>query len=347
MIPEAERVAMSGLALLASSPALLNAVIAASTPATAPPQQVIPLAWTLAKAGYEPPPAPSGQEQGPPAPPPQPAPDDDQPLTEIIVQGSYGPPAIDPAEAVNEFSYGISSAVDQVLVQPVTYAYRDVVPEPIRDGLGNVVRNFGEPGNALNFLLQGKVGKALGVLGRIAINTTIGIGGLIDVAAKPGIGIPYRRNGFANTMGFYGIGPGPYLFVPITGPTTLRDQIGVTLDQALLPTLVGNPFNRPEYGIFYFAVNSLDSRLRDDGEIAKIKASDDPYVARRDSYLARRRREIAELRGDPIPEPYEFRISTQLPESVPKSEAKATKPQSHLMLPVGLKRGPSAGDGGR
>lgn len=335
---------MSGLALLASSPTLLNAVIAATAPAATPPPQVIPIVWDLAQAG-DPPPPPSGQEQGPPPPPPEVAPGDDQPVGEIIVQGSYGPPAIDPAEAINEFTYGVSAAVDQVLIEPIAYAYRDVLPEPIRDGLGNVVRNFGEPGNALNFLLQGKIGKALGVLGRIAINSTIGIGGLIDVAAKPGIGIPYRRNGFANTMGFYGIGPGPYLFVPITGPTTLRDQIGVTLDQALLPTLVGSPFNRPEYGIFYFAVNSLDSRLRDDGELAKIRASDDPYVARRDSYLARRRREIAELRGDPIPEPYEFRISKPLPE--PEVKPKPAPPQSNLMLPEGLRRGPGAGDRGR
>jgi len=326
---------MSGLALLATSSPLLGAVLAVTAPAPdpviAPPPQVMPIVWNLAEV-QDPPPPPSGQEA---APEPEETPDAARPLEEIVVEGTYGPPAIDPVERLNEISYDAAVVVDRLIVEPIAYAYRDVLPQPIRDGLGNVVRNFGEPGNALNFLLQGKVGKALGVLGRIAINSTIGIGGLIDVAAKPGIGIPYRRNGFANTMGYYGIGPGPYLYVPITGPTTVRDQIGVTLDQALLPVLIGNPFNRPAYGLFYFAVNSLDSRLRDDKELAAIKASDDPYVARRNSYLARRRREIAALRGDPPPEPYVIPGSIPLPS------------QPAPAMPEGLKRGPGAGDEGR
>jgi phospholipid-binding lipoprotein MlaA len=329
---------MSGLALIVTSPVLLAPLLAATTPATLPEPQVVPLFWNLSEAG-DPPLGTSVPEQGQASPPPQPnvGPEDDQVGNEIIVQGGYGPRANDPAEAINLVTYEASAAIDRLVVQPVTYAYRDAVPEPVRDGLGNVVRNFGEPGNAINFLLQGKVGKAFGALGRIAINSTIGIGGLIDVAAKPGIGIPYRRNGFANTMGYYGIGPGPYLFVPITGPTTVRDQIGVTLDQLLLPVAIGAPFNRPPYGIFYFTVNSLDTRLRDDEELAQIRASDDPYLARRSTYLARRRREIAELRGDPIPEP-EDGTDGILP---------SAPPQSQLKLPEGLKRGPGAGDLGR
>jgi phospholipid-binding lipoprotein MlaA len=337
---------MSGLALLVTSPTLLASLLTAAPPAatpatgpaTGPEPQVVPLIWNLSEAD-DPPSGPSASGQERASPPPQPiiGPQDDQPGNEIIVQGGYGPRANDPAQAINVISYEASAAVDRLVVQPVTYAYRDVVPEPIRDGLGNVVRNFGEPGNAINFLLQGKVGKAFGTLGRIAINSTIGIGGLIDVAAKPGIGIPYRRNGFANTMGYYGIGPGPYLFVPITGPTTVRDQIGVTLDQMLLPVVIGAPFNRPAYGFFYFAVNSLDSRLRDDGELAQIRASDNPYLARRSTYLARRRREIAELRGDPIPEPGDGtdRILSSAP------------PPPQIDLLEGLKRGPGAGDLGR
>lgn len=187
------------------------------------------------------------------------------------------------------------------MVEPVANAYRDGLPEPIRDGLGNVVKNLGEPSNALNFLLQGKVGKAFETLGRLAINTTLGVGGLFDVAGKRA-DLPYRRNGFANTMGFYGVGPGPYLYLPVTGATTARDLVGSTLDQLLLPIAVGRPFNRPAYAATYFVVNGLDQRLEFDEEIASIRAADDPYGLRRETYLAQRRRDIAALKGEPISE---------------------------------------------
>jgi phospholipid-binding lipoprotein MlaA len=116
------------------------------------------------------------------------------------------------------------------------------------------------------------------------------------------VGLPYRRNGFANTMGFYGVGPGPYLYLPVTGATSVRDLIGSTLDQALLPVAVGKPFNRPAYAATYFVVNGLDQRLEFDEEIASIRNSDDPYRLRRETYLAQRRRDIAQLKGEPISE---------------------------------------------
>ncbi|NKB15755.1 MAG: VacJ family lipoprotein [Sphingomonadales bacterium] len=205
----------------------------------------------------------------------------------------------DPIEQINAESYRITQAVDEALVEPLAYAYRDGLPEPIRDGLGNVVRNLGEPSNALNFLLQGKVGKAFETLGRLAINSTIGVGGLFDVAGKKA-DLPYRRNGFANTMGFYGVGPGPYLYLPVTGATTARDLLGSTLDQLLLPIAVGKPFNQTEFAASYFVVNGLDQRLAFDEEIAAIRATEDPYGVRRDTYLAQRRKEIAALKGEVV-----------------------------------------------
>lgn len=222
---------------------------------------------------------------------------------EIIVEGEYGPPEGDPVAEFNETSYRITQDLDEAFVEPVAYAYRDGLPGPVRDGLGNVVRNLGEPANILNFLLQGKFGKAAETLGRLAINSTLGVGGLVDIAAKPGIGLPYQRNGFANTMGFYGVGSGAYLYLPLTGATSVRDLIGNTLDQAVLPVAVGAPFNRIEYAAPYFVVNSLDARLEVDEELERIGATVDPYAARRDTYLYRREREIALLKGEEPAEP--------------------------------------------
>ena len=283
---------MPNLAFLTVSQPLLSAALAVPGVPALPPAdyQVAALTWSLQAEAQTQPPA---EGETPP--------EDDS--GEIVVEGEYGPPTGDPAEKLNATSYRITQAVDGAVIEPMAYAYRDGLPEPIRDGLGNVVRNLGEPSNALNFLLQGKVGKAFGSLGRLAINSTLGIGGLIDIAGKPGIGIPYRDNGFANTMGFYGVGPGAYLYLPVTGATSVRDIIGSTLDQALLPFLVGKPFSEPEYAVSYFVINGLDERIEVDAELAAIRASEDPYAARRDTYLAMRAREIAALKGEVVEQP--------------------------------------------
>jgi phospholipid-binding lipoprotein MlaA len=338
---------MPGLALLSTSPALLSAALGAAVPdpatsriapdpsvfrlvagaeAGAPValparprserRAVLPIGWSLA-AAQEP---PADQPEG-----------DEPPVTEIVVEGQVGPPKSDPVEAINEESYRVTQAVDQAVVEPVANAYRDGLPEPVRDGLGNVVRNLGEPSVALNFLLQGKVGKAFETLGRLAINSTIGVGGLFDVAEKRA-GLPYRRNGFANTLGFYGVGPGPYLYLPVTGATSLRDLAGSTLDQLLLPVAVGDPFNRIEYAATYFVINGLDQRLAFDEEIASIRNSDDPYRLRRETYLAQRRRDIAELKGEPISE----RDRLWLEELEELKAASRTAPPPEASAPVSV-----------
>ncbi|MDJ0979586.1 MAG: VacJ family lipoprotein [Erythrobacter sp.] len=220
----------------------------------------------------------------------------------IVVEGSYGPPENDPIERINEESYRITQNLDDAIVEPVAYAYRDGLPGPLRQGLGNVVNNLREPNNALNFLLQGKIGKTFETLGRLMINSTLGLGGLIDIAEKPGINLPRRRNGFANTMGFYGIGSGPYLYLPVTGATTARDVTGSFLDQLLLPVAVGEPFNRLEFSVPFYLVSNLEDRLEFDAELARIDDTLNPYAARRDSYLYRREAEIAALKGEEPPE---------------------------------------------
>ena len=225
----------------------------------------------------------------------------DQGESEIVVEGEYGPVERDPMGEFNETSYRITQDLDEVFLEPVAYAYRDGLPRPLRDGLGNVVRNLSEPTNFINFLLQFKFGKAMETLGRFAINSTLGIGGLIDMAGKPGVGLPYRRNGFANTLGFYGVEPGAYLYLPVTGATTVRDLFGNALNQLPLPVLVGKPFNTPEYTIPFFVISSLDARLEVDDELKRIDATVDPYTARRESYLWTRERDIALLKGEEVP----------------------------------------------
>ncbi|MEM6267120.1 MAG: VacJ family lipoprotein [Pseudomonadota bacterium] len=292
---------------------LPQASITAAPPISPPaslPRHMLVLGWSLAPQSERGAPAQasgSGSAEQQPDEPPgeetEPQSGEDGEDNEIVVEGTYGPSETDPIEEINAESFRITQQIDEAFVEPLAYAYRDGLPEPIRDGLGNVVRNLGEPNNALNFLLQGKIGKTFETLTRLAINSTLGIGGLFDIAEKEAINLPYRRNGFANTMGFYGIGPGPYLYLPVTGATTARDVVGSGLDQLLLPVTVGEPFNQLEFAAPYFVINSLDSRLELDEEIKAIRDTVDPYAARRDTYLYRRRRDIALLRGEEPPEP--------------------------------------------
>lgn len=204
----------------------------------------------------------------------------------------------DPMAQLNAQSFEIVQDVDEALVGPVAMAYKDAIPKPVRHGIRNFLRNIVEPIVAINFLLQLKPGKAAETIGRFAINTTIGVGGLFDVAKRDPFNLPHRRNGFANTLGFYGIEPGPYLFLPLIGPTTVRDLIGGTVDGLFLPTAVGAPFNNPYFTLPAATLSALQGRIQIDEQIAALRAqSRDPYIDARDFYLRRRQAEIDALRG--------------------------------------------------
>jgi phospholipid-binding lipoprotein MlaA len=146
-------------------------------------------------------------------------------------------------------------------------------------------------------MLQLKPGKAAETFGRFAINTTLGAAGLVDVAKRKPFNLPYRYNGFANTLGYYGVKPGPYFYLPLVGSTTLRDFIGNRLDQLILPMALGRRFTRPEFVIPVVLLNELNSRIEFDDELSKIRATWDPYVAARNYYLRTRQAEIDELHG--------------------------------------------------
>lgn len=214
----------------------------------------------------------------------------------IVVSGERSSKQ-DPMQSVNQASYDAVQAVDDAVIAPVARVYEKGVPRPIRMGLRNFLRNLTEPIVALNFLLQLKPGKAAETVGRFAINTTIGVGGVIDVARSKPFNLPYRRNGFAYTMGYYGIGTGPYLFLPLVGPTTLRDVIGLTLDRFLLPVAVGGPLRNPGYVYGSFVIRSLDERAANDELFKRIREESNPYASYRELYLKSRQAEIDALKG--------------------------------------------------
>lgn len=215
----------------------------------------------------------------------------------IVVEGELGAPQGDPAEAFNAATYEVVEAVDLAVVEPIATAYDKGIPKPIRSGLRNVLRNLGEPINFLNFLLQFKPGKALKTLGRFTINTTLGIGGIFDPATDD-FHIRYERNGLANTLGYYGVGPGPYLYLPFIGSTTLRDLAGQLVDLSIIPTVAGKPFNQLIYSIPVGTLSALETRIRTDDQIDAIRdRCGDAYSASRDIYLIQRQLEIDGLRG--------------------------------------------------
>lgn len=234
------------------------------------------------------------------APPPQAA--TDQPESEIVVTAPQPPPPGDPLERINAESFKAVQAVDKAVLEPVAKAYNKGLPRPVRKGLRNFFTNLGEPVVFAAYLLQFKPGKAAETAGRFVINTTLGVGGLMDVAKKKPFNLPYRPNGVANTLGYYGVGPGPYMYLPIVGPTTLRDIIGDSIDKLLLPAAIGKPFTNPEVVIPMSVVRQLGERAAFDERINQIREEDRPYAAYRDLYLKQRQAEIDALHGRVTPD---------------------------------------------
>ncbi|WP_310535357.1 VacJ family lipoprotein [Novosphingobium sp.] len=215
---------------------------------------------------------------------------------EIVVSARQDVPE-DPGQAINVEAFKAVTAVDNALVAPLAMGYKKVLPSPARTGLRNVLRNLTEPVNFLNFMLQLKPGKAAETVGRFAVNSTVGVAGLIDVAKSKSINLPYRPNGFGNTFGYYGVGAGPYMFLPVIGPTSARDLVGWVLDKSFLPSVAGAPFNTSPYALGTGVVKSLDDRIELDDKFKEFHATGDPYVAEREWYLAKRRDEIEALHG--------------------------------------------------
>jgi phospholipid-binding lipoprotein MlaA len=216
----------------------------------------------------------------------------------IVVTARGKPPADDPLQNVNVKSFEVLQSVDRAVIGPVAHAYEHGLPILARTGIHNVLRELEEPTGFANFLLQHKFGKATETLARFTINATLGLGGLIDVAKKKPFNLPFRRNGFGYTMGFYGIGSGPYLYLPLIGSTSLRDFTGRMMDLALLPTAVAGPFKGSAFSFTRGTIAELDDRVETDALIQELRDnSSDPYGSMKSYYQQLSQSEIDALRG--------------------------------------------------
>lgn len=141
--------------------------------------------------------------------------------------------ANDPLEPTNRFIFGFNQIVDKVIITPVTKVYRYVVPEYGRQRIGGIIDNLGEPVNFFNNVMQGRGSDAADTVARFAMNSTVGLFGMFDVAKD--LGVPERHADFGQTLHTYGVGEGPYLVLPLLGPSNPRDAAGFAADMAMDP----------------------------------------------------------------------------------------------------------------
>lgn len=189
----------------------------------------------------------------------------------------------DPWERVNRTTFKVNTALDHAIARPIARGYQKVVPSPVRTSVSNFMDNLFYPVTIVNDLLQAKF-KGFGQdTGRFLLNTTVGVGGLFDPASK--VGLPKNEEDLGQTFGYWGIKSGPYLMIPILGPSDVRDGIGRIGDGFLSPlSYVDNNYIR--YGIY--GVDVLDIRYRLLPQDRLLDEAYDPYAFLRTAYLQRR-----------------------------------------------------------
>ena len=139
----------------------------------------------------------------------------------------------DPYETENRATHASNIQLDRGVIKPVATAYGTVVPDPVRKGLSNVSDTLGLPGTVVNNLLQFKLGDAAQNTVRFALNATLGVAGLFDPASE--VGLTERESDFGETLHVWGFGEGDYVVLPVYGPSTQRDMVGIVVDIALDP----------------------------------------------------------------------------------------------------------------
>ncbi len=205
----------------------------------------------------------------------------------------------DPYEEYNRTMTSFNLTVDHAVVYPVLEGYRTIVPEPARNGLQNVMKNLRSPVNLLNQLFQGDIQGAGDVIVRAAVNTTIGIGGIFDVAGYEGI--PYESEDFGQTLAVWGVGNGPYIVMPFFGASNLRDYTGIFADSMMDP-MRWYTHNVDKENLYYAMSGTNYLLLRDslyDSMKDMESSSFDYYAALRSAYYQYRKAAILDSANRP------------------------------------------------
>ncbi len=235
----------------------------------------------------------------------------------------------DPLEPMNRVIYRFNDSVDSALIRPIAEGYRYVLPSFVRTGISNFFSNIGDVLVALNNLLQGKVVNAVSDLGRVLLNTTIGIGGLFDVASP--LGLEKHNEDFGQTFGYWGIGDGPYLMLPFLGPSNLRDAMGTLVNAKLDPVGFANSM-RLRNSLWGTRLLSQRAELLDTSRILETAALD-PYEFLRDAYLQRRRNLIYD--GVPPREKFDDDEPPAKPgDAAPAAKPPAAEPDTKVLAPA-------------
>ena len=204
----------------------------------------------------------------------------------------------DPLEPANRQFYAINNGIDTILFRPLAVAYRYAVPEVVRTHTHDLLSNLDSPVLLANDIMQGKPRRAGDTFMRFLVNSTIGVAGIFDVAT--GFGYPAHDTDFGVTLAIWGLPAGPFLFLPVLGPTNPRDAAGFGVDIALDPlTYIGNGSTVTALDYARYGVSAIDERAALLDDIDKIKQQAlDPYATFRSLGRQHRASQIEETRDD-------------------------------------------------
>lgn len=199
----------------------------------------------------------------------------------------------DPLEPFNRGMYQLNDTVDRAVVKPVATVYRDVLPRPARNGVTNFFANLQDAWSFVNNALQLKGEAAGNSLFRFGVNTFLGLGGVLDIASE--MQIERHTEDFGQTLGYWGMGAGPYVILPLLGPSTLRDTLASPVD-AYGNFVAGVDHAATRDALTVVNLLNRRSRLLEASNILDQVALD-PYTFTRDAFLQRRQNAVYD--GDP------------------------------------------------